>query len=799
MPKNFVDYVLDFETSGKRGWHGIRQKFNPPSITQVGLIRIDPAKSIPKAVIGGGPGHGWTSEIGPLVDKYNPLSADKLPSSFWRELKAYDPSVTRQGSILHEQVKRHVQAYIDAKAAGNVGSFKSAADYIRQMQSAIQRDINAGLGVRLHAYNMGFDITEAIHEMNRASAKEGQAFMNWLDDHVKSGAVKLKGVEENIHRAMFDVMMKDREAMPKFASSRYFEAARQAGLKTVGIEAASPHVGLRELITDLSKIQSGQSAKHVLQGLPAEVRAQLSSISSYDDFINFTKALDADVELKRLLFGHYQRKITGKYGTRMAKHVQHMGFEYVSGWRQELISQLLKHPKVHHKALEDTMSSWKIMQATSNPADAQKIARTVLTDADYIGAEMGAKYGKFLEESALAVQQKGTDGLHRLAHKMSKTPPAGLSRLARSPITLPIIATAGGLLLANQLMQNATPQSPVESIKKEMEGRIEGLRRAYSQWDEFSGINASRQPFANVSDFGSGRWDAVWDGGSYKGVPMSPDVYNQRMYLNMRPELAFEEQMSKAKASVPRAYGPSREELANQQIDLSDYIYELKDADTILLRKAWLSSDVPVLGPAVGWLQKHLMNLARTFTGDDMGFEIRVAGMDAPETYHGDAGNFLPEQRYAQEATRAMEGLMRGNMMAQVMGGRATHIRLKPGQTFGRYVGQPMAGSTDIAGELVRRGGAIALDYGAQQSPYRAAEAFASGTGAGMWQYPEYQGVLEAKRRGLDPMFSHVQKRTHIGRSLQTAATYSLMTYAQNPQLHGVRDQYAQNLYVRGY
>lgn len=248
------------------------------------------------------------------------------------------------------------------------------------------------------------------------------------------------------------------------------------------------------------------------------------------------------------------------------------------------------------------------------------------------------------------------------------------------------------------------------------------------------------------------------------------------------------------------AYGPSHEEIFNKMLDLSEYIYELEDADTLLMRRAWLNSDAPIVGPAVGLLQKHLMNLAKTFTGQDFGFELRVADVDAPEVAHYDKDwNEVPAQPYAEESISLMSRLMGGNAWERILGGRATHIQLRAGDNYGRYVGVPYARGKNIAGELVRAGGAIATTSGWNPASFMPQQTLAYSSGAGMWQYPEYGGIIAAQRRGLEPVMYQLQRGAPMGRSLQTEATHSLMTYAANPQLHGVRDQYAQNMYVRGF
>lgn len=796
MANNFVDYVLDLETSGLRGWHSVREKFNPPRITQIGLIRVDPT-NINKytAVIGGGPGQGWTNAIGPLVDEYNPLSAEKLPAGFWKRLSDYDPSVMREGSILRDQVKRHVQAYIDAKATGNVGAIKSADEYINQLRTSIQKDIDLGNTVRLNAYNKGFDITQMVHELDRGGKRGGSDFMAWLNAHVKSGKVQIHGVEESIHRGMFEVMMQDASVMPRYASSNYFEKARIAGLQTVGLEATTPHYAMREIINDIRAIQGGTPAKQLLQGLPAEVQSRMSSIKSYSDFQEFIAWLRASPETKKEFMSHYRGVVSSKYGQRMGAHVTEVGFEYVSGWRQELISKLLRDPEVHHTALKDAISSLSIMQKLGDPNKAQELARQILTDRNIMTEEVASRYARFLEESALAVQRKGIPSLINIAHRTNIAPPAVVSRLARSPLTLPIMAAAGGLILADQIIRNATPVPQVESIKEEMKGKIEGLRRATSQWSVLGGINPSNMPFANASLFGSGR-KSDWDSGSYRGVPISPDINYYRQLWSLHPEWQYAQAMQNAKSTIPTGFGPTREEIANRNIDLSDYIYELKDADTMLLRKAWLSSNVPIVGPAVGFLQRHLMNLTRTLTGQQFGFTVRIDNIDAPETAHG-GGQYLPgAQRGADQATTLMDSLMRGSGIIQMLaGGRATHLAITGMGRYGRISATPYAGGKDIAGELVRYGGAVSTGTG--DVSYVAQEELAAATNEGIWQYPEYQAVPEARRRGIYPNLAPLARYDTLTRDLNAQAMYSLMTYARNPQLHGIRDQHAQSMYVR--
>ena len=192
------------------------------------------------------------------------------------------------------------------------------------------------------------------------------------------------------------------------------------------------------------------------------------------------------------------------------------------------------------------------------------------------------------------------------------------------------------------------------------------------------------------------------------------------------------------------------------------------------------------------------MDASKALTGQDMGFTVRVDDIDAPEEAH-DARFYIPgSQPGAEESTREMERLMRGSWVQRVLrGGRATHLYITGRGKYGRVTGTPYAGGRDIAGELVRSGGAISTSLSG--GPYHAAEQVAISRGEGIWENPEYQAIPEARRRGIRPAFSPLKRYSTMSRSLDTAALHSLMVYARNPQMHAVRDQYAQNLYSRGF
>ena len=796
MPKTFVDRVLDVETSRKRSFHGVGD-VSSLRITQFGYF--DPANK--KLIIGGGPGKGWTDLIAPLVDKHKPMSEMNLPSAFWKELAMYNPSVAEEGSFLNAQVRDHVREYLALKQTGQHGEMKSAVEYINMVRNDIQNQIDLGNSVRLSAYNKDFDINAMMNEMFRASPKEGRDFMNWMKGHERAGRLQVVGIEEPIQDAMFDIMMKEKDVMPRYASSKYFQKAQQAGLKTVGLEATNPHYALRTMIDDIKAIQSGTPIKQVLQGMPKDIQAEFAKIKDAKDYRKFYEWVENRPGGEKTVGAFYRAKAAKKYGVKVAKHVVSPSTKMVSGYRHDLVAELLGGQAGTHRGPEDVVAEWetKVSLGGSKSKAARSIARTVMTDEGYIAKEAGVKYGKYLEESGKNALKTGSvRELLTVAPRTRIVPPAALSRLARSPNTLPLLAAAGGLLIANQIAKSVYIPPMIEGMREEMEGRIEGLRKSMGQWDNQSGIEASDMPFANVSDFGSGRRGA-WEAGSYKGVDFSPThaYYSQQWALN--PDWQYEVAKEDARLKVS-AWGPTREELNNRRLEMSDYIYEVEDADTLIMRKAWISQNIPILGPAMGALQSAIQNSAKLLTGQDFGFKVRVEGVDAPEIAHPNEGpNYIPgSQPGSSEANQMMERIMGGGSVQRLLfGSRATHINISGLDVYGRTLGTPYAGASNLAGELVQSGGAVATSL--RDNTFLAQENIARSSGRGLWKHPMYQAVPAARKRGIYPSIGPVMRYSRLTESLDAAAMQSLMTYARNPQMHGVRDQHAQGLYTRGY
>ena len=793
MPISWEDRVLDIESSRKRSFHAV----GSPSalrITQIGYY--DPANKI--LLVGGGPGKGWTNFIVPLIEKHNIISEMKIPDAFWQEVAMYNASVSLDEKFLNVQIKAHIREYLALKKTGQQGEMKSAAEYIRFIQSDIQTKIDKGIGIRLNAYNKNFDINGIINEMFIASPQEGKQFTNWMQGQIKAGNLVTHGIEEPIQDAMFDIMLKEDDVVPRYASSKYFQKAQQAGLKTVGIEATQPHYALREIINDIRKMQAGTPVEDILPNMPADIQKEFAKIKTAKDYRAFWAYVDKRPGGRALTLGHYKKIVSKKHGVEVGKHISTLEFSHVSGYRHELAAEFFGAPAPPHRGPGDTIAEWQTKIDLDRPANARSFARTIMTDEAYIAKEAGVKYGKYLEETGPAVTANPVRELLTVARKPRITPPAALSRLARSPNTLPLLAVAGGLLVANEIAKKTHVPPTIKEMREEMEGRIEGLRKSVSQWDRQSGILTSDMPFANWSDFGSGRKSA-WEVGSYKGVQFSPDQAYHAQQWALHPEWQYEVAMDEAKIKVSR-WGPSQEELANRRLEMSDYIYEVEDADTILMRKAWINQNIPIVGPAVGMLQSAIQNAAKTLTGQDFGFEVRVEGVDAPEIAHPGYGpNYLPgSQPGGEEATKMMRRIMGGGSIQHALfGSRATHINIGGLDVYGRTLGTPYAGGSNLAGELVQSGGAVATSL--RDNTFLAQENIARSSGRGLWKHPMYQAVPEARKRGIYPSIGPVMRYSRLTQSLDAAAMRSLMTYAQNPQMHGVRDQHAQGLYTRGY
>lgn len=144
----------------------------------------------------------------------------------------------------------------------------------------------------------------------------------------------------------------------------------------------------------------------------------------------------------------------------------------------------------------------------------------------------------------------------------------------------------------------------------------------------------------------------------------------------------------------------------------------VEDADTITIR------DVNRSRPGMSRI-----------TGDPGEMRIRLAGIDAPETAHGDRS----AQPYAEEAKR----------IAAEMISKAKDVRIvaqEGNSTYGRQVAMVYADGVNVNLELLKRGAAAYLPYKSKKAPamyneeaFEKAQELAYKSKRGMWREPFFQ------------------------------------------------------------
>lgn len=181
-------------------------------------------------------------------------------------------------------------------------------------------------------------------------------------------------------------------------------------------------------------------------------------------------------------------------------------------------------------------------------------------------------------------------------------------------------------------------------------------------------------------------------------------------------------------------------------VQLSNFIVNVEDADTLILRRPGISS----------WF-KSLFGHGE--------ISIRLAGIDAPETVAHDADPLGPlriwqDQPAGEKATRALRKIFEQN-------GENLSLVVSTGRkTYGRYLGAIVdEQDRNINVELARQGWVSALPFGkAEEDLVRreetaAAEAEAQAAKAGIWQYARYQALRNANEAIGRPITHNVLSR----------------------------------------
>ena len=807
---DFIDLTIDIEATNKRA--GMRITDKPPRITQLAMVKTifegGAKKSTP--LIGAGPDAGWTNLIEALVQKHNIQHVDKIPPAFWRELTDYGPGVVVKGNILHEQVRKHIQAVIHVNAMG--GNLKSGIDLIQEMMSHVQEAVSeartVGKTVRFRAWSMGFDVGQIYLEAFRHSPETMMGIKSKFAQWEKEGLLKMVGAERGVHRAMFEKMLRSPDAIPVFSKATAFDAAVRRGFEPSQItlsQHSTKDLAKREFFNDLIKARKGSSSAY--PGMHPKLQKMLGGVTDKDvsilwkQYQGFVKELEVDPFLQEEFTSYYKSRVAAKSGVSVAAHVRTpWSMEMMLGWGQESVSkaaiQVLEQEgkpvpdiirKIAHEALPDIEASVAFDELMQDKEFRRKVGDVILSPEHQTGL-IQEKFGKYKGE--VQILKPGLVGKPQEAALRKIASPAGVAFLSSSmKPNPPLLMAAGGLFTIGLLSRRIQQGNAFEDFSSKVADKIEGLRQPSSAWGNQEGIVSGSMSGSNVSDFGSGRRNPAWEQGEFRGTPLMPGVYSARQWYGepgIQSRLAAQETFAK----IPKGWGRLTDtEQREAELDMSEFVYTLQDADTISLHRAWLNRDIPIIGPSMGIVQKHIMDTIRTTTHTDFGIQIRVTGLDAPEMEHDRGLEPSSAQPGAEAATEAMDRLM----------SRATRVKIVPGMTYGRYIGTPYAGSTDLSRELVKEGHAMALSLKGSPSPYKAEEEMAFAANRGMWESPYFQGVKAAKRRGLRPVLNQLVRQSKIATSLHAAGSYSAAMMYMNPQRAQIRDPYIQNAWVMPY
>lgn len=197
-------------------------------------------------------------------------------------------------------------------------------------------------------------------------------------------------------------------------------------------------------------------------------------------------------------------------------------------------------------------------------------------------------------------------------------------------------------------------------------------------------------------------------------------------------------------------------------LDLNDYKIEVQDADTITVKRGGIRGALS------------------SFFGFNRGYEFRLGGIDAPETFHGELG-MKSAQPHADDATMALKAMLRESGSLQL-------VYDPENITYGRMVGAIIADGRNVNFDLVKRGHVAALpfykkgvdplvDLGAVEK----LETFSRSGETGMWSNPFFQiySTME-EASGKRITFNTFSRLGETAKSATTMSIYGLMQNAQH-------------------
>lgn len=198
------------------------------------------------------------------------------------------------------------------------------------------------------------------------------------------------------------------------------------------------------------------------------------------------------------------------------------------------------------------------------------------------------------------------------------------------------------------------------------------------------------------------------------------------------------------------------------EIDLSsgDWKASAEDADTVVVRRGGIRGAIS------------------SFFGFNKGFSFRLAGIDSPETSHGE-GSYHAPQPGAEQSKAVLQEIMRKGDLKLYYDPKQT--------TYGRAMGVVFQDGKNVNYQLVQQGAAAYLPFGKADKSMisydklKIMEQMASDAGRGMWSQPwgqTYRSIMEAG--GNDRItLNTFTKADKLVRSQSVTSTLGLMEQAQ--------------------
>ncbi len=814
---NVSTFVFDIETSGldaglgnrtQFGAKGARAPASPPRITQFALNQIDTVGGKVKVtqLIGGGADRGYTSVIQEMAQRHGVVSPQNIPNEFLEELVSsgmYDRQVLVKGSLMNNQVKNHIKHMVQSGS-----KLMTAEEQIKRLMVSVDDALTKSDSVRLLTYNKGFDVDTMVRELGHTNPDLQDEFSKWLRQRTGSGRVSLHGAERGVHLAMFEKMVREPGWVPEYTKAKAFDKARRLGAKTVGAETLQKHHALGEYVGDIAKIARGEAApEQIYQGLSDDFQKIFKGTKGtktkdlFNEFERIGEILENNPRLHQEARQHYARVLKTKYGEEVAAHVVNFSsMRWTSGWKQELIAdQLLGGAQGAHDAVDDINFTMEIDRKLMSEKTSQS-ARATLADSmatkAYRDNMQAQRYAQNLMEhqAGRAAKVTGSEIPGKAAAKLegeymrgSRNISKFLGKMKGHKPKIAAAAIAGAAMVAGaRITRSLSAQRARRNYSQGFSNKIDGLRDPYSSYMIVNGINPSKYPSGNVSAFGSGRNNFQDEN---LGFDMHPDVSMARRIFGSQASQryhAYRESHSRQQL-LPNQFKPSK--IRDGIVDLSEYLIDMTDADTIKLREAWIDKDIPLFGSAFEWVQRAGLAAVENIGGRDMvenispSINIRMSGIDAPETGRG---RYAIAHPLAGEATEISEKLMQA----------ASYLRVNQTQdAHGRYLGTFYSkNDRDINRQVVLWGGAMSA--GPQ---YDAAQMSARSSNAGIFQNQFYHGVAAAQGSGFDRTpFTQMSQYKHLALGKEGARMYSVGAWAMmaNPHMSGITDQVARNQHV---